>query len=295
MIDLFACLPKGGKSTPLPLENSADPKDAVYTMRTIMFSGFLEGKLKNSRLGGLFYRGRPLFLICQSPEKFEFGLQALEVAKADQAAQREPYTTCPIDPDIIKCFSGFLSNYPVFRNFNPQMLVIDELFSRMVQDKFTGCMYISTVDDHVALLIHEGKMLDWEDGKILDRYPIDESPVTKDMAKAVNIMADPRASIDIYETPENLYFDLSKMEYGVTFRTPKSLSVLKEALRRIAAEELKAKSVDFDRALEEVPDDLRQIEDFVNGLEGRLNIEFSRKILQPLTERLVIEIADFNK
>lgn len=295
LIDLFACMPKGGKSSILPLKNFTNPKDVIYAMRAIMFSGLLEGKFTSSRLAGFFFRGRPLFLIYQSADKFEFGFSALELARIDLQAQKTFLTTSPIDQEIIKCFSGFLSNYPIFRNFNPKMLVLDELFTRMVQEKFTGCMFISTVDDHVVLLIHDGKILSWEDGKILNRYPIDESPVTKDMAKAVNIMADPRTSIDIYETPENLYYDLSSMEYGVFFKNLKSIFVLKETLKKIASDELKAKSVDFDRAFEEVPDDIFQIEDFVHELESRLTIELSKKILQPLIDHLLDEIEDFKK
>ena len=134
----------------------------------------------------------------------------------------------------------------------------------------------------LVLFVHDGMILEWEEGKIINRYPIDESPVTKDMAKAVALMSDERAGIDIYEMPENLYSDLTSFEYGVTFKTTKSLLILKDALSKIAGDELKGKSVDFDRALDENSADINNIEEFVTNLEKHLTVDISRKILQGL-------------
>lgn len=292
---IFDRLPKGAKPKPLAQEFTSSPKDAIYTMRTSMFSGYLEGNFGNSKLGIYFYKGRPIFTIYQSKDWFEFGQKAIDFATKDQGSSRNCYSTSDVDPDILKCFCSLLSPYPIFRNFYPQMLVIDELFSRMVQEKFTGCIYISTLSDQVLLFVHDGMILEWEEGKIINRYPIDESPVTKDMAKAVALMSDERAGIDIYEMPENLYSDLTSFEYGVTFKTTKSLLILKDALSKIAGDELKGKSVDFDRALDENSADINNIEEFVTNLEKHLTVDISRKILQGLTEKLMVEIAEFKK
>lgn len=295
MINVIQSFPTGQKPTPLKLEQISSPKDVIYSLRVTMFSGLLEGTLEDSKLLVYLYRGRPIIAIYQTREEFEMGGMAIEKATAKQSLSKYAYTTSSIDSDILKCFCSLLSQYPVFRNFNPEILVIDELFNRMVVDKFNGCIYISTLYDHVVLYVLEGNILDWENGVVNDRYPINESPVTKDMAKAVSLMSDEKASIDIYEVSDNLSSDLSLLEFGIPFKTPTSIQILKDTLSKIASEELKGKSVDFDRALDEQSSELEDIQNFVAHLEKNLTIGLSTKIIQLLTERMTKAIADFKK
>lgn len=295
MINILQSFPVGGKPVTLTLENISTPKDVIYSLKVTMFSGLLEGIFADSKLQSFFYRGRPIIIIYQTSQELEFGSLAIERATAKQGQSKYAYTTSSIDPDILKCFCSFLSQYPVFRNFDPQILVIDELFNRLVHEKFCGCIYITTLEDHVSLYILDGCILDWENGVIIDRYPINESPVTKDMAKAVTLMSDEKASIDIYEVSDSLSSDLATLEFGIPFKTPSSIQILKETLSKIASEELKGKSVDFDRVLDEQSSELSDIQNFVAHLDKNLTIGLSTKVLQTLTERMTKAIAEFKK
>lgn len=67
--------------------------------------------------------------------------------------------TAHIDTEILSCYSSLLSRYPIFRNFSPDMLVIDELFNKMVYDSFSGSILVSTRSDHVLLYIKDGEIL----------------------------------------------------------------------------------------------------------------------------------------
>jgi len=295
MIDPFKHFPKGGSIKKVDPEFAGDPKDALYTMRSSVFSGFLSATFRNGNsMGGYFYRGRPLLLIYYSSDgSFEIGKSAIEKASKSHDLGGAIYTSSDIEQDIMHCFAALLSQYPIIRNFSPQMLVVDELFNRMAFEALTGCMYITTPKDQVLLFICNGEILDWEDGKVLNRYLINEAPVIRDLAKAVTLMSDSNSSINIFEVPENLYSDLTILEYGIPFRTPKSLNVLKESLTRIVAEELKGKSIDFDRALQEIGNNQDAIEEVCNNLDKHMTMELSRRVLLALTEKLTKEIAEF--
>jgi hypothetical protein len=295
MINILQSFPVGDKAVPLELGNISTPKDVVYSLKVTMFSGLLEGIFADSKLQAFFYRGRPIIIIYQTRDELEFGILAIERATEKQGQSKYTYTTSSIDSDILKCFCSLLSQYPVFRNFDPQILVIDELFNRMVFEKFNGCIYISTLQDHVSLYILDGCILDCDNGTVIDRYPINESPVIRDMAKAVTLMSDEKASIDIYEVSDSLSSDLASLEFGIHFKTPTGIQVLKDALSKIASEELKGKSIDFERALEEQTTELQDIQNFVLHLEKNLTIGLSTKTMQTLTERMTKAIADFKK
>lgn len=294
MIDIYLNFPQGASAKPLGSEYASDPRDALYTVRTQMFSGILEGSFPDSRFVSLLYRGRPLIITYQSSKHLMFGKEAIEMAEKDQQqANGDIYKVKTMHQDILSCFSGLLSQYPVFRNFSPRMLIVDELFNRMVEDDFSGCIFINTWSDSVLLFVHRGMLLDCSFGLISDRFPINEAPVTQDMAKAMSLMGDPTCSLDIYETPENLFSLLATLEYGLSFPKIKSINMLKETLTQIARDELKAKSVDFDNALSEAGIDMPSIESLCNNLENALTINVPRRTLRLLTEKMSKEIAKF--
>ncbi|MCK5743914.1 MAG: hypothetical protein KAH30_04190 [Caldisericia bacterium] len=296
MIDITHVFPDHGIFVPLEDSYADDPADALYTMRTRLQSGLLRADFSSSVYGVLLYKGRPLISIYQSDKELKFGTEALE--KATETHLREnpktAYKVTDIDPIILECFSALVSKYPVFRNFNPQILIIDELFDRMVEESFTGCINISTSEDYVILYVSSGNLLDTtKDGKISDRYPINESPVTNRMAKAVTLMSNPSASMDIYEVPENLYSKLATWKHGIPFKTPSSIKLLIVELMNISREELRGKSNFFDKKLNELGNNLSEIEDFCNDLEHNLDVQLSRRILKSFTERLLNTIAEF--
>jgi len=113
------------------------------------------------------------------------------------------------------------------------------------------------------------------------------------MAKAMSLMGDPTCSLDIYETPENLFSNLASLEYGMSFPKIKSINTLKESLTQIAREELKAKSVDFDNILADAGNDLQAIEALCTNLEGSFTIALPRRTLRTLTEKMTQQIAKF--
>ncbi|MEZ4812216.1 MAG: hypothetical protein R2883_01770 [Caldisericia bacterium] len=295
MIDITGIYPEHGDFVPLEDNYSDNPSNAIYTMRTRLQSGILRADFSNSTFGVLLYKGRPLISTYQSEKDFKFGTEALN--KAEEAHKNEnskgAYKVADIDPLVVECFSALFSRYPVFRNFNPQILIIDELFNRMVYEKFTGCICLTTPKDYVLLYVSSGNLLDTENGKINDRYPINESPVTENMAKAVTLMSDPSASLDIYEIPESLYSELTTWQYGIPFKTPVSINLLIDELMDISRDELKGKSSFFDKHLQELGNDIADIEDFCNNLENYLDIELSRRVLINLTDRLLNAISAF--
>lgn len=294
MIDIYINFPQGGQARSLSSEFATDPKDALYTVRTQMFTGFLEAVFPNSKFGALLFRGRPLVMTFQSENQLAFGKEAIELAEKEQVkVSGDIYRTHDMDPDMLASFSSLLSQYPVFRNFSPRMLIIDELFNRMVDDGFSGCMFINTWSDSVILFVQHGMLLDCENGKVLNRFPINEAPVTADMAKAMGLMGDPTCSLDIYETPENLFLSLAANEFGIAFPKTRSLVSLKESLIQIARDELKAKSVDFDNAISDTGNNLQQIEDICINPENYLTINFPRRTLKALAEKLTYEISRF--
>jgi hypothetical protein len=294
MINIYLNFPQGGQSKTLGSEYATDPKDALYTVRTQMFSGTLEAVFPQSRFGSLLYKGRPLIITYQSQNHLLFGRDAIEMAEKDQAGvSGDVYKTKTMDPDILSCFSSLLSQYPVFRNFSPRMLIVDELFNRMVDDGFSGCLFINTWNDSVLLFVQQGMLLDSNFGVVSDRFPINEAPVTQDMAKAMSLMGEPTCSLDIYETPENLFSYLASLEFGISFTKIKSIGMLKESLTQIARDELKAKSVDFDNALADAGNDVQAIEFLCSNLENSLTINFPRRTIRFLTEKMNQEIAKF--
>lgn len=294
MIDIYLNFPQGSQPKSLGTEYASDPKDALYTVRTQMFSGILEANFPTSRFGSLVYRGRPLIITYQSTNHLYFGKDAVEMAEKDQSqVSGDIYKIRSMHQDILSCFSGLLSQYPVFRNFSPRMLIVDELFNRMVEDDFSGCIFINTWSDSVLLFVHHGMLLDCSFGEITDRFPINEAPVTQEMAKAMALMGEPTCSLDIYETPENLFSSLATLEFGISFPKIKSINMLKESLTQIARDELKAKSVDFDNALAEAGNDMPSIEALCTNLENALTINFPRRTLRILTEKMSMEISKF--
>jgi hypothetical protein len=295
MIDILNAFPNHKDFTEIEKLNMDDPSDVLYTMRTRLFSGILKTSFSNGHFNVLLFKGRPLVTIFQSNEALKFGVEAIKMVKEIKISQnsKNNYMISDIDPVILKCFSSLLSRYPVFRNFNPQMLIIDELFNRMVNDHFSGCISINTRNDYVLLFVDNGSLLDIEDGQIVNRYPINESPVTDNMAKAVTLMSDSDASLDIYEVPEDLYSELTGWRFGIPFKSIVNVNLLTDELKSISREILKGKSNFFDRKLDDLGKNIYEIENYCMNLELYLDIDLSQRTLKSLTEKLQIAITDF--
>lgn len=295
MIDVLNAFPSHLEFDDLDRSYTNDPTDVLYTMRTRLHSGILRATFSSGIFGVLLFRGRPLIMTYQSDNALRFGSEALDIVIETQKHEKpeKGYKITNIDPIILRCFSSLLSRYPVFRNFNPQMLIIDELFNRMVNDNFSGCISINTRKDYALLFVDNGFLLDIEIGKIKNKYPINESPVTDNMAKAVTLMSNSNASLDIYEVPENLYSELTAWRYGIPFKTPVNINLLTDELKSISREALKGKSNFFDKKLDDLGRNLFEIEDYCMNLELYLDIDLSRRILKSLTEKLQNAIAEF--
>lgn len=115
------------------------------------------------------------------------------------------------------------------------------------------------------------------------------------MARAVGLMSQQDAALDIYEVPENLYSDLASWQYGIPFSTPTSIDLLKDTIMDIARDELRGKSNFLIEKLTEIGSDLADIENFCDNLESNLDIQLSKRAIRKLSDAMMAKIIEFKR